>query len=109
MLTRDQILNAQDIKTETVDVPEWGGTVIVKAMDGLERDRFEMSLSDGAENIRGKMALVTVVDEDGKPMFTAGDLDILGKKSGAALGRVYDVASRLAGFTKDEQEKLEKN
>lgn len=109
MLTRDQILNAQDIKTETVDVPEWGGTVIVKAMDGLERDRFEMSLRDGAENIRGKMALVTVVGEDGKPMFTAGDLDTLGKKSGAALGRVYDVASRLAGFTKDEQEKLEKN
>ena len=109
MLTRDQILNAQDIKTEEVDVPEWGGAVTVKAMDGLERDRFEMSIRDGTENVRSKMAVMTIVDESGKPMFTAGDLDALGKKSGSALGRVFDVASRLAGFTKDEQEKLEKN
>ena len=109
MLSRDQILNAQDIKTEEVDVPEWGGTVTVKAMDGLERDRFEMSIRDGTENVRSKMAVMTIVDESGKPMFTAGDLDALGRKSGSALGRVFDVASRLAGFTKDEQEKLEKN
>ena len=34
MLSREQILKAKDIKQETVDVPEWGGKVIVMGLNG---------------------------------------------------------------------------
>ena len=36
LLTRDEILAADDIKTEDVEVPEWGGDVRVSVMS---RDR----------------------------------------------------------------------
>ena len=34
LLTRDAILAAADIQTETVPVPEWGGEVAVRPLTG---------------------------------------------------------------------------
>ena len=47
MLSRDQILKAKDIKKETVNVPEWGGKVIVMGMTGKRRDEFEQEIVKG--------------------------------------------------------------
>ena len=44
ILTRDQILQANDLVTETVEVPEWGGSVFVKSLTGVERDQFEAAI-----------------------------------------------------------------
>ena len=115
-LTRDNILAASDITTEEVDVPEWGGTVLVRALSGAERDRFEQSLlNQGApqkngkrggktmqvsmENARAKLCALSVVDADGNRLFSDKDAAALGKKSGAALDRVFGVAQRLSGIT----------
>ena len=43
-LSRDTILQREDIVTEDVEVPEWSGTVRVRGMSGVERDAFEASL-----------------------------------------------------------------
>ena len=43
-LTRDEILGADDLKTESVKVPEWGGTVLVRELTGAERDEWEASV-----------------------------------------------------------------
>ena len=58
-LSRDAILQREDIKTEDVEVPEWGGTVRVRGMTGVQRDAFEASLiqqprptAGGAESSR---------------------------------------------------------
>ena len=37
-LSRDSILKASDIKTETVPVPEWGGDVNLRGHSGEELD-----------------------------------------------------------------------
>ena len=37
MLTRDAILNAADLKTEAVPVPEWGGDVLVRGLTGVSQ------------------------------------------------------------------------
>ena len=51
-LTKDQILEANDLQSESVTVPEWGGDVLVRTMTGADRDAFEASmittLPDGA-------------------------------------------------------------
>ena len=44
LLTRDKILSADDIRSERVKVPEWGGEVIVREMTGAERDEWEGSV-----------------------------------------------------------------
>lgn len=99
ILSREQILSCNDRKTEVVQVPEWGGEVIVSAMSGLQRDAFEASLRAGGEvdltNARAKLVAASVVDENGSPLFTQEHLLALGAKSYTALDRVADVAQRL--------------
>jgi len=40
MLDKSTILAAKDLRTTDIEVPEWGGTVRVKAMSGREREQF---------------------------------------------------------------------
>ena len=118
-LTRDDILQRQDITTEEVEVPEWGGTVRVRGMSGVERDKFEASLlapetpqkgrrrqaqarQTNIENIRAKLCAWCIVDEGGNRMFVDADLAALGAKSAAALDRVFGVAQRLSGITEED-------
>ena len=115
-LKRDDILNADDLKTEIVSVPEWGGDVMIKMMTGKERDNFEASCvgingkSINMDNIRAKLVAKTVIDPETKePMFTAADIEALGKKSSAALDRIFTVSQRLSKITEQDVEELAKN
>jgi hypothetical protein len=114
LLTRDQILAADDITTEDVEVPEWGGTVRVRGMSGTERDAFEAASLKGKgknrdvnlANLRARLVAASIVDEQGQKLFDARDVAALGRKSAAALGRVFDVAQRLAGLSDEDVDEL---
>ena len=117
-LKRDDILNVDDLKTIDVEVPEWGGTVCVKMMSGKERDDFEasvVSFKNGKQNvttanIRAKLVQKTVIDPETKELiFTVADIDSLGKKSSAALDRVFSAAQNLSKISDDDIEELAKN
>jgi hypothetical protein len=117
MLTRDQILESNDIQEQIVDVPEWEGSVKVRGMTGQERDQFESEVMDNKgksvklnwQNIRAKLIARTVVNGDGSRLFTDQDVRLLGKKSAAALDRVFEVSQQLSGITKQDVEDLAKN
>ncbi len=115
ILTKEQILQADDLKTETVEVREWGGSVSVRTMTGTERDVFEQGIvsKKGEEanltNIRAKLCAATIVDESGNCIFSSKDIAELGKKSAAALDRVFTVAQRLNGIGNKDVEELAKN
>lgn len=113
LLTRDQILTADDLRSEIVPVPEWGGDVRVAALTGTERDRFETSFGDGKtknlDNVRAKLVAKSIVDEDGQRIFSDADVVKLGLKNAAALDRVFDVAQRLSGLTKQDVDDLAGN
>lgn len=113
-LSREAILNAEDLVTEDVEVPEWGGVVCVKTLRGRQRDEFERStvirkgnnVRQNMDNFRAKLIALCVVDEDETPIFTAKDVHGLGLKSAAALERVFEVCTRLNGMTKKDVEDL---
>lgn len=117
VLTKAAILAADDIKTETVPVPEWGGEVLVRGMTAAQRDDYEQSLMKGKgsdrevnlRNARTKLAVRSVVDADGELLFAEQDVVALGKKSAAALQRVFDVATRLSGLSKEDLVDLTEN
>lgn len=117
LLTRDAILQAQDLPTERVVVPEWNGEVLVRALTGAERDTFEQSIVEqrgkstrmNLQNLRAKLVALTVVDEEGKRLFSDEDAKLLGQKSAAALNRVFEVAQRLSGLTPEDVEELTGN
>lgn len=112
VLTRDDILSAQDMVIECVnDVPGWGGSVYVRGMTGTERDAFEVSLrnSDNSlnlANIRAKMLVKVICDETGKRIFNDADIPALAHKSAAALDFLFKVAQRLSGLADADVKEL---
>jgi hypothetical protein len=112
MLTREQILAADDLKSEEVDVPEWGGSVKVIVMTGVARDSFQEQMAAGDKSIsyfQNCLLVATLVDGDDAPLFAAADMDALRLKSAAVVTRVANVAERLNGFGAKVVEDAEKN
>ena len=114
LLSRDAILAADDLPKELVALPEWGGEVYVRALTGAERDRFEAAMIEqkgkhqtvNMEMIRARLASMTICDEQGKRLFTDGDVRGLAGKSAAALNRVFEVARRLSGLAAEDVAEL---
>lgn len=116
-LNKAQILAADDISSEPVKVPEWGGTVLVQGLSGMERDDYEASITKGKgankevnlRNARAKLVALSVVDANRERIFSEQDASALGRKSAAALQRVFDVATRLSGLSKEDLDELTEN
>lgn len=112
LLSKAAILGALDLKTEDVEVAEWGGTVRVAMMSGKARDEFFARQGEGGLPISQFSATVlvaTIVDEHGKTVFDESDIDALRAKSPDALDRVLTVAMRLNGIGPKATEEAEKN
>lgn len=112
-LSAADILGAPLPPPTAVHVPEWGGTVFVRAMSGFERDAFELGMlgPDGKadkRNFRGRLAAACLCDVNGHALFTPADAVKLGATHAAALSRVFDVAAELNGFTASDVKELEK-
>jgi len=124
ILSRTEILEAEVdehgrpvMPWEYVHVPEWGGTVVVQGLTGTGRDRFEGTLvrqkgrktEANLENFRAKLIAQSLVDvPGGKLIFTEADIPVLGRKSAAALERVYSVATKLSKLSSEDVEELTK-
>jgi ribosomal protein S21 len=117
-LTKEQILAAADLPEEVVDVPEWGGKVLIRGMTGAERDAFEESVMVtrgnnrelNLRNFRAKLVARSIVDPVTKErMFSDNEIVELGKKSARALQRVFEAALRLNGMTAESVEELTKS
>ena len=114
-LSKDDILKAADNAPEEVNVPEWGGTVLVRGMTGKERDAFELSLMTPGRggrrevnpaNVRAKVVVRCVVDDEGNRLFTDAEAAEVGELPAAGIDRVYAVAARLSGMSESDQEEM---
>lgn len=118
-LTKDQILAADDLATEEVEVPEWGGKVLVQELGGTDANAYQMSLltiKDGkvvGMNLDGapvRLVAMSIVDPTTRRrMFTDAEVEALGRKSAKALDRVNGVAQRLSAVGDDELRETVKN
>lgn len=114
-LHKSDILSAQDIHFEVIDVPEWGGQVTIKTLTGKERDAFEASMIQGVgrtqkidmQNVRAKFCSLIIVDPDTRErMFLKPEIDTLAAKSAPALERVYARGMELSKFSKEDVEEM---
>lgn len=97
-LSKSQILGLNDIKTKEVEVPEWSGSVFVRMLSGFDRDAIGEALDDNGRDKHFTTRFVSLVlcDESGEPMFKdEADVKALGKKSNAALLRVFNAGWKL--------------
>lgn len=117
-LSAPEILAANHLPIRVVDVPGWGGQVLVRALSGTARDAFEASLvqttSKGrtvsTSNIRAKLVSLSIIDPADKSLmrrlFTDEQVLALGALSATDLSTVYDVAATLSGISAGDVEEL---
>ena len=80
LLSKEAILAAQDVVTELVEVPEWGGSVRVRGLTGAERDAFEgetiqrngRDVKTNTRNLRARLVVLSAC-ETGRTQTAAGD------------------------------------
>ncbi len=109
MNIRESILTADDLPRKPLTIPEWGVTVYVRTMTGSQRDAFEAAqIKDPYRDIRARMATYTVCDESGALLFTEADIPSLGAKSVRALDKIFALACRLNGVSKEDVDELKK-
>ena len=120
-LTLQEIIAAQDRTPVEVEVPEWGGAVYVVGMSGDDRDRFDStwgaklsaSNEDGPIDMAGLRALVvskTLCDADGVLLLKReSEVTQLGRKSSAALDKIFSLACKLSGIDLGDDDDMVKN
>ena len=111
---RQAALNAKDVKTELVEIPEWGATVEVRGFTLGERLEFLQRVAPNGEVNRDhylpELVIASVFDPDtGQKVFEPADRDMLKTKSAAAVDRITSVANRLSGIGEDEAQKVEQD
>jgi hypothetical protein len=117
MLSKDEILKADDLPYIDVKIEEWGGEVRVRTLTAGERDEYEASIyeTDGTnvtvkrEDFRAKMLALCIVDDKGNRMFGTKDISKLSGKSAKPIQQLFEVAQELNGLSADAQEEIEKN
>jgi len=117
MLTKAQILKADDLPNDVVQVPEWGGEVTVRTLAAWEKDQWEESLTESKGkkmkldmgNLRAKLCALCIVDGKGNRLFSDKDIEALGKKSALVISRIYDAAAALNGIGEEDAAELIKN
>ena len=109
ILTRETILGAQDLQRKTINVPEWGGEVIVTELSAARRLELEKDLPEESGKVWGVLVVFCCVDEQGEPIFTLSDLPELEQKNGKILMRLGKAAMKLNRVGAGEVEALEEN
>lgn len=125
VLNFQDIKKVDDLKEEYVDVPEWGGRVLVREMTAGDRDWFEGSMVAEAatavlktqdfkgnqlsmDRFRVKLVAATVVNPETKIRIfdTPEKVDILATKSGVIVSRIAGISQRLNMMTDEDVKEL---
>ena len=116
-LTKEDIVAVSDITIEEVKVPEWGGIICLKEMNGLGRDTFEKTVSartgkSEAFDITGLRTLLlslVICDAEGNLLFTEADVEALNKKSAKVTSRLFVQAQKMNNIGDEALEQAAKN
>jgi hypothetical protein len=113
-LTRDAILRVTDLQQKAVDVPEWGGQVLVRELTASEVEKIGFDMADGDGNVdkrraRGMMSRVVAwatIDQNGKRIFSEADVDALGQKSFKPVQRIANAVMQMSGMGAADEDDL---
>lgn len=108
------ILSSNDRAAVAVEVPEWGCTVRIGVMTGHQRNAWSSSAFDADgnvinDNLRSRLLVHCLQDEDGRPLFNESDMEQLEAKSSLVLQRLFAQAKKINGLEPQSVDDAEKN
>lgn len=129
LLSREQILEAKDIKFKDIEVPEWGGTIRIKQLSAKEYNDITMSMVNirkmAAKQISRKnpddvedainetavknqkilLIVKSVVDENMKPLFTEADMELLYQKNTNVVDKIIAEIEEFNSVSTEDAKK----
>lgn len=118
ILSRTDILSADDLKRELVEVPEWGGCVYVQTLNGAQRDAWESRCiaarkgDDGpldTRQLKAQLVVGSLFDADGKRLFNDNDVGMLNDKSGKVIDNLFQVCQKMSSLSDEDVDELAGN
>ncbi len=109
-LDLEAIRNSEGRKTTDLDVPEFGGPLRIKVLDGNELFRItEYSIKHPGDLLKPARMMLTacIVDDDDKPIFDTRTIDVLLSKPGELVMRITKEIQQICGLS-DEDDEAEK-
>jgi hypothetical protein len=113
LTTRNDLLARCKRRFNTVSID--GMEFRLQSLSESEKSRFEKAVINKKTgevymSARRRLLITMLVDDDGQPLLSGSDLDLLGEMDGAIVAKLFDAASEHAGFTNSEAvDELEKN
>jgi 2,4-dienoyl-CoA reductase-like NADH-dependent reductase (Old Yellow Enzyme family) len=104
LLTEEDILAVDDIETEVVPVPEWGGSVRLR---GLSLDEV-LEARKGATGDTAAMSVRLLAAAFAEPKLSEAAVAALGRKSASVVTRLLQVATRLSGIDAEAVQRSER-
>ena len=102
ILSKQDIIEVDDLPKELIEVKEWGGSVYVRGLTSGERSVFEKEASskEGIDvaTLRERLCAMAMINENGESLFSLKETKVLSKKSAVALQRIFIAAQKLAGI-----------
>jgi hypothetical protein len=108
---RDRIRSTADVRSEIVEVEQWGVKVEVRSMTGRERAAYLQAATDenGDPDFVAMFPAVVVATcfdpETGERVFQEGDESWLPDKAAAPLDQLARVGLRLSGIDLETQDR----
>lgn len=107
VLSREALLAADNLKTETVEVPEWGGSVVVRELPlGVYQDCRKLAEVAGATDA-DRLSIYLIIAGVVEPELKPEDYELVRGLSMAALNRVADAIMRLSNLLDGAVEEAE--
>jgi len=101
MLSAEQILAKNDLKTKKLKIDEWGGEVIITEFNAAERQKHtEIFGKEGlsSDEVIARVVALGLVAEDGSRLFTEEQVEGLRKKSAVVLERIVKEILTINGL-----------
>lgn len=107
LLTAEDIVAVDDVPTETVDVPEWGGSVVLRGLT-LEEVLALRGDAEGAAKDPTALSVKMLTASFADPVLTPEQAAVLVKKSATVVARLMQKASRLSGVDEEAVQRSER-
>ena len=89
ILSRQAILECNDLPRKRLNIPEWGGDVFIRVITVEELSTMiDVHNHKTAHNENASLVAIALCDEQGQRLFSDEDIALLSHKNALVMGRI---------------------